>query len=92
MKNKGIRRKNNNDLSYYRHSDGNKQFRLLVCSGCMRPQVKQPVFITRDTNSAINIMNLTKWWIYKQERLVCFQISYFTTSITKEEVGKVRPS
>jgi hypothetical protein len=27
----------NNDLSYYRHSNGNKQFRLLVCSGCVRP-------------------------------------------------------
>ncbi|NDA90527.1 MAG: hypothetical protein EBY20_06455, partial [Alphaproteobacteria bacterium] len=42
----------NNDLSYYRHSDGSKQFRLLVClscnrgndcSGCVRPQVKQTV-------------------------------------------------
>jgi hypothetical protein len=53
----------NNDLSYYRHSDGNKQFRLLVCSGCVRPQVKQTVFKTRDANSAINIMNLTKCWI-----------------------------
>ena len=55
----------NNDLSYYRHSNGNKQFRLLVClscnrgndyspmangvcSGCVRPQVKQTVFRTRD--------------------------------------------
>jgi len=82
----------NNDLSYYRHSDGNKQFRLLVCSGCVRPQVKQTVFRTRDANSAINIMNLTKCWIEKQERPACFQISSFTTSNTKEEVEKVRPS
>lgn len=82
----------NNDLSYYRHSDGNKQFRLLVCSGCVRPQVKQTVFKTRDANSAINIMNITKCWIDRQERPACFHISSFTTSNTKEEVEKVRPS
>ena len=91
----------NNDLSYYRHSDGNKQFRLLVClscnrgndcSRCVRPQVKQTVFKTRDANSAINIMNLTKCWIEKQERPACFQISSFTTSNNQNEVEKVRPS
>jgi hypothetical protein len=82
----------NNDLSYYKHSNGNNQFRLLVCSGCVRPQVKQTVFKTRDANSAINIMNLTKCWIEKQERPACFQISSFTTSNIKKEVEKVRPS
>jgi len=82
----------NNDLSYYRHSDGNKQFRLLVCSGCVRPQVKQTVFKTRDANSAINIMNITKCWIEKQERPACFQISSFTSSNNQKEEEKVRPS
>jgi hypothetical protein len=86
----------NNDLSYYRHSDGNKQFRLLVCSGCVRPQVKQIVFRTRDANSAINIMNLTKCWIDRQERPACFsqvtQISSFTSSNNQQEEEKVRPS
>jgi hypothetical protein len=82
----------NNDLSYYKNSDGNKQFRLLVCFECVRPQVKQTVFRTRDANSAINIMNITKCWIEKQERPACFQISSFTTSKTKKEVEKVRPS
>ena len=82
----------NNDLSYYRHSNGNKQFRLLVCSGCVRPQVKQTVFKTRDANSAINIMNLTKCWIEKQERPACFQISSFTSSNIQTEEEKVRPS
>jgi len=82
----------NNDLSYYRHSDGNKQFRLLVCSGCVRPQVKQIVFKTRDANSAINIMNLTKCWIDRQERPACFQISSFTSSNNQKEEEKVRPS
>jgi len=70
-----------------------EQFRLLVCSGCVRPQVKQTVFKTRDANSAINIMNLTKCWIEKQERPACFsQIPSFTTSNIKKEVEKVRPS
>jgi len=82
----------NNDLSYYRHSDGNKQFRLLVCSGCVRPQVKQIVFRTRDANSAINIMNITKCWIDRQERPACFQISSFTSSNNQKEEEKVRPS
>jgi hypothetical protein len=82
----------NNNLSYYKNSDGNKQFRLLVCSECVRHQVKQTVFRTRDANSATNIMNITKCWIEKQERPVCFQISSFTTSTTKKEVEKVRPS
>ena len=57
-----------NNLDYYRHKNGEKQFRLLVCSKCVRPQVKQTVFRTRDANSSINIMNLTKRWIEKQER------------------------
>ena len=80
-----------NDLSYYKHGNGNKQFRLLVCSGCVRPEVKQIVFRTRDANSAINIMNITKCWIEKQNRPLCFQISSFTTTNNKE-VEKVRPS
>ena len=80
-----------NNLEYYRHKNGEKQFRLLVCSNCVRPQVKQTVFRTRDVNSSINIMNLTKSWIEKQERPLCFQISSFTTS-DKKEVEKVRPS
>jgi hypothetical protein len=81
-----------NNLDYYRHKNGEKQFRLLVCSNCVRPQVKQTVFRTRDANSSINIMNLTKCWIEKQERPLCFQISSFTCSNTKEEQEKVRPS
>jgi hypothetical protein len=81
-----------NNLDYYIHKNGDKQFRLLVCSNCVRPQVKQTVFRTRDANSSINIMNLTKWWIEKQQRPLCFQISSFTCSNTKEEQEKVRPS
>jgi len=81
-----------NNLEYYRHKNGEKQFRLLVCSNCVRPQVKQTVFRTRDANSSINIMNLTKCWIEKQERPLCFQISSFISSNTQKEEEKVRPS
>jgi hypothetical protein len=81
-----------NNLDYYRHKNGEKQFRLLTCSNCVRPQVKQTVFRTRDANSSINIMNLTKWWIEKQQRPPQFQISSFTCSNTKEEQEKVRLS
>jgi hypothetical protein len=81
-----------NNLDYYRHKNGEKQFRLLVCSNCVRPQVKQTVFRTRDANSSINIMNLTKCWIEKQERPLCFQISSFTSSNTQKEEEKVRLS
>ena len=50
------------------------------------------VFRTRDANSSINIMNLGKCWIYKQQRPNEFCISSFTISNKKEEMEKVRPS
>jgi hypothetical protein len=53
----------NNDLSFYKDSNGKKKYRLLVCSECVRSQVKQFVFTNRDANAAINIMNITKCWI-----------------------------
>ena len=82
----------NNDLAYYKNNKGNNQFRLLVCSNCVRQEVKQTVFRTRDANSSINIMKLTSCWIETQERPLCFQISSFTCSNKKEEQEKVRPS
>ena len=62
------------------------------CAQSAEPQVKQTVFKTRDANSAINIMNLTKCWIEKQERPACFQISSSTSSNIQKEEEKVRPS
>jgi hypothetical protein len=91
----------NNDLEYYKDKEGKKVFRLLMCSNCVRPQVKQTVFRTRDANSSINIMNLASCWIEKQERPLCFtcspsalQISSFPSSSQREqkEEEKVRPS
>ena len=40
----------------------------------------------------MDIMNITKCWIEKQERPVCFQISSFTSSNNQKEEEKVRPS
>ena len=37
-------------------------------------------------------MNLTKWWIEKQDRPLCFHISSFTSSNAQKEEEKVRPS
>jgi len=56
----------------------------------MRELRKQKiVFRTRDANSAINIMNLTKWWIENQERPQAFHIPSFTSSNTKEKKVKL---
>ena len=86
----------NNDLEYYKDNKCKKVFRLLVCSNCVSCENKKIVFRTRDANSAMNIMNLTKCWIETQTRPLCFsqvkQISSFTSSRIKTEEEKVRPS
>jgi hypothetical protein len=81
------------DLEYYKDKEGKKVFRLLKCSNCVSCQNKQTVFRTRDANSSINIMKLTKCWIETQTRPAEFhmKISSFTSS-TKKEEEKVRPS
>jgi hypothetical protein len=80
----------NKDLEYYKDKEGKKVFRLLVCSNCVSCENKKIVFRTRDANSSINILKLTKCWIDKQTRPTEFQnhISSFTSSITKEKKKK----
>ena len=80
------------DLKHYRNKENKEEFRLLVCSNCVSCENKKIVFRTRDANSSINIMNLGKCWIYKQQRPSEFCISSFTISNKKEEMEKVRPS
>ena len=80
------------DLKHYRNRENKEEFRLLVCSNCVSCENKKIVFRTRDANSSINIMNLGKCWIYKQQRPSEFCISSFTISNKKEEMEKVRPS
>ena len=81
------------DLEYYRNKQMKKEFRLLVCSNCVSCENKKIVFRTRDANSAINIMKLTKLWIEKQQRPCEFQktIPSFTI-LKKSEMEKVRQS
>ena len=63
------------NLKYFK---GN--YRLLVCSGlwlsknCVSQKNEKIVFRTRDENSALNIMNITRCWIDKQERPECFKL------------------
>ena len=78
------------DLEYYKDKENKKVFRLLVCSNCVSCENKKIVFRTRDANSSINILKLTKCWIEKQTRPIEFQnhISSFTSSPTKEKKKK----
>ena len=78
------------DLEYYKDKEGKKVFRLLVCSNCVSCENKKIVFRTRDANSSINILKLTKCWINNQTRPSEFQnhISSFTSSTTKEKKKK----
>lgn len=55
-------------LEYYRNEQKEKVFRLLCCFGCVRSEIKQTIYKTRDWNSAVNIRNLTKEWIQRQTR------------------------
>ena len=80
-----------NNLHHHKDKEGKEIFRLLVCSNCVSCENKKIVFRTRDVNSAVNIRNITKSWIEKQERNPAFQISSFTSSGKKEE-EKIRPS
>jgi len=78
------------DLEYYTDKEGKKVFRLLVCSNCVSCENKKIVFRTRDANSSINILKLTKCWINNQTRPTEFQnqISSVTSSIKKEKKKK----
>ena len=80
-----------NNLEYYKDKEGKQVFRLLTCSTCVRPDVKQTVFRTRDVNSAVNIREITRTWINNQTRPEAFKIPSFTVSC-KKETEKVRPS
>lgn len=60
-------------LSHYRTKEDNKEiFRLLVCPMCVSSPNKQPVYRTRDVNSAVNIRMLTRCWLDTQTRPVAF--------------------
>ena len=62
-----------NDLKHCKDKKGKEIYRLFHCSNCVSSKNKNTVFRTRDKNSAISIMKLTKEWIETQTRPSEFQ-------------------
>jgi hypothetical protein len=63
------------NLEYYKDKDNKKIFRLLTCNGCVSSDNKKITFKTRDLNSSVNILKLTKGWIENQNRPEAFRLS-----------------
>ena len=61
------------DLKHCKDKKGKEIYRLFHCSNCVSYENKNTVFRTRDKNSAISIMKLTKDWIETQTRPSEFQ-------------------
>ena len=62
-----------NNLKHCNDKKGKEIYRLFHCSNCVSYENKNTVFRTRDKNSAISIMKLTKEWIETQTRPSEFQ-------------------
>lgn len=60
------------DLNYMKHNN-KKTFRHLCCHKCLSSENKQTAFKTRDANSAINIMNIFKYYCLHKERHEAFK-------------------
>jgi hypothetical protein len=78
-------------LENHKDEKGRKIHRLLVCKGqgCVSSQNKKAVFKTRDLNSAVNILNLTRKWIERKERPEEFKMKL--RSSPSESEDKVEP-
>jgi hypothetical protein len=61
------------DLKHCKDKKEKEIYRLFHCSNCVSSKNKNTVFRTRDKNSAISIMKLTKEWIETQTRPSEFQ-------------------
>ena len=57
--------------------NGKKIYRLFSCSRCLRSNNKNITHRMRDKNAAINILNLTRDWLYAQDR----RESMFSTTL-----------
>mgnify|MGYP000109031222 CR=1 FL=1 len=78
-----------NDLKHCKDKKGKEIYRLFHCSNCVSSKNKNIVFRTRDKNSAISIMKLTKEWIETQTRPCEFQRqASFTCGTTLAGVSK----
>jgi len=76
------------DLKHYKDKKGKEIYRLFYCSNCVSYENKNTVFRTRDKNSAISIMKLTKEWIETQTRPSEFQRQASFTCVTIAGVSK----
>ena len=56
------------DMENYIDEDGEKVYRLLVCSRCVSSENKQTIYRARDNNGAKNMLMLTREWIKNQRR------------------------
>jgi hypothetical protein len=61
-------------LNHCRDKRGKKIYRLFCCSKCVSSKNKNGVFRTRDKNSAMCIMKLTKEWVMNQRRFEEFKL------------------
>ena len=50
----------------------NKIHRLFICKGCCDLESKKTVFINRDINACVNILNLSKEWIFHKTMNISF--------------------
>ena len=64
------------ELKHQRDKKEKEIYRLFCCSNCVSSKNKNGVYRTRDKNSAISIMKLTKEWINTQTRPVEFQFKH----------------
>ena len=77
-----------NDLNHQKDKKGKEIYRLFCCSNCVSSKNKNGVCRTRDKNSAISIMKLTREWINNQTRPKEFQFKHTPSPcITKVKAG-----
>jgi hypothetical protein len=65
-----------NELKHQKDKKGKEIYRLFCCSNCVSSKNKNGVCRTRDKNSAISIMKLTKEWLNTQTRPKEFQLKH----------------
>ncbi len=65
-----------NELKHQKDKKGKEIYRLFCCSTCVSSKNKNGVCRTRDKNSAISIMKLTKEWLNNQTRPKEFQLKH----------------
>jgi hypothetical protein len=74
--------------------NGSKTFRHLCCHKCLSSENKKTAFKTRDANSAINIMNLFKYYCKHKKRPIefCMPIRSSSSFLSKGKLSKVEQS